>query len=1278
MDWFGSDDDLAVTEGSDEYALNMRLHSRLRRNVERYCVTSSGALSFQILDVKLYNGEKPFPSTEEFTSAEDVWSKCSSNDFYMGDMDCDDEEETYKDRNRRRVVVFIFGIMDSGATITCRVSGFRPGIYVDLGSVSTAQARRKVEDLQSALNRQHLFCKVSVRSRRPLYGWRPVQNANGTFNPNEQQINKYAYIDFPNEKNLRQATYFLKRKKYQVQEVKIQPLQKFLMQRDLVASSWCSVETYQVCDRRTTLATIEIETNIQHLQSVKREDAAPLVLASIDIECDSADGGFPSSHRDPIINIGCTFYTFGAPAEDMHRVMLCLHETDDVEGVDVRWYAKERDLLNAFHDMMVFVDPSFVVSFNGSGFDWKYISDRNDRVSGGHRFLYLGRVFSDPSPLYQKELSSSALSQNILSFFPMVGRINLDVMQYFKSRCKFSSYSLTNITKELLGKDVGKVRLDLEGWGKREVALFADLLQPHCERGTVHPDTAKRLLARVEKWEGVPPLAEMQEAAKELESIKVTLMKQKTVEGVGSLFSQLNRALLSVGDDNYRKLFAMYRMSPSSRAKIVAYGVMDCVLPLQLIIDQTVVENLTAMSQVCHTLYSDILLRGQQIKVINQIYRFASPLGFVVEKSDVHWDPDAEFEGATVVEPKKGFYGQQNGELVVCLDFASLYPSIIRAYRLCYSNLVSGVKLSGLRAYNEAKERGVEERELNGILQDATVFGRSEYHEKCPTGTFDHYDLGGRRWTFATQTSGILPEICAELLKARKRRKKMMKEAARLSREATTEEGKHKYEKIRKVHDAFQLNLKISCNSVYGFTGVGFDKGMGSCLPISTATTYNGRKMIDDTKRFMEQHFNANVIYGDTDSVFVIFPNVSSVQRAFEIGIEAGERATESLWGDKNKNGKIIDLEFEKVYTQFLLLKKKNYVGLKYEGSPDYPPKIDAKGIPLVRRDNCQILRDALGGILDAVLKRGSPKEAEQILREVLRSLVQNRFDVSQYVITKTRKRDYKISNTFTAPLGFGALTAVHENSKGVLEYFTENKRNRYLKCNKTAPCITCAGCASAIKECRPSHVARALENYRQLPYSGQTRLRQLFREKYGKVVPDALDVGNPSCVRFLLRSCVSPVVTVESLEGGLCSLCHSNLTRQPHLTAISNMLVEKSFDVPGYGDRVPYIIVKGAGKMYESTKHPVYTDLKEVDRKYYFTNMLQKPLVKIIGPLLGEATTSSIMSETLRMLEQQVSGTRTLHSYWGSQVGQQQEAVERPKKKKKSKYRKMKAVVVQ
>ena len=49
-----------------------------------------------------------------------------------------------------------------------------------------------------------------------------------------------------------------------------------------------------------------------------------------------------------------------------------------------------------------------------------------------------------------------------------------------------------------------------------------------------------------------------------------------------------------------------------------------------------------------------------------------------------HVGSDEQYEGATVIEPKKGFYDVP----IATLYFSSLYPSIMMAHNLCYTTLV--------------------------------------------------------------------------------------------------------------------------------------------------------------------------------------------------------------------------------------------------------------------------------------------------------------------------------------------------------------------------------------------------------------------------------------------------------------------------------------------------------------------------------------------------------------------------------------------------------------
>jgi DNA polymerase delta subunit 1 len=198
---------------------------------------------------------------------------------------------------------------------------------------------------------------------------------------------------------------------------------------------------------------------------------------------------------------------------------------------------------------------------------------------------------------------------------------------------------------------------------------------------------------------------------------------------------------------------------------------------------------------------------------------------------------------------------------------------------------------------------------------------------------------------------GLLPIILEELIAARKRAKKDLKNETDPFRKA--------------VLDGRQLALKISANSVYGFTGA--TVGKLPCIQISSSVTAFGRAMIDQTQQLVEAKFtkangydhDAVVIYGDTDSVMVKFGS-HDLARVMEYGREAASFVTTHFTSP-------ISLEFEKCYFPYLLISKKRYAGL-YWTNPEKWDKMDTKGIETVRRDNCRLVQTVVDTCLRKIL----------------------------------------------------------------------------------------------------------------------------------------------------------------------------------------------------------------------------------------------------------------------------------------------------------------------
>lgn len=383
-----------------------------------------------------------------------------------------------------------------------------------------------------------------------------------------------------------------------------------------------------------------------------------------------------------------------------------------------------------------------------------------------------------------------------------------------------------------------------------------------------------------------------------------------------------------------------------TRRRLAEYCLKDAYLPQRLLDKLMFIYNYVEMARVTGVPISFLLSRGQSIKVLSQLLRKAKQKNLLLPNVKQAGSEQGTYEGATVLEAKAGFYEKP----IATLDFASLYPSIMMAYNLCYCTLV----------------RSEDVRKLN--LPPECV-------NKTPSGeTFVKSSL----------QKGILPEILEELLTARKRAKADLKEA------------KDPLEKA--VLDGRQLALKISANSVYGFTGATI--GQLPCLEISSSVTSYGRQMIEHTKNLVKEKFttlggyehNAEVIYGDTDSVMVQF-GVTTVEEAMNLGREAADAISATFT-------KPIKLEFEKVYYPYLLISKKRYAGLFWT-NPDKFDKMDTKGIETVRRDNCLLVKNLVNECLHKILIDRDIPGAVQYVKNTISDLLMNRMDLSLLVITK-------------------------------------------------------------------------------------------------------------------------------------------------------------------------------------------------------------------------------------------------------------------------------------
>lgn len=245
-----------------------------------------------------------------------------------------------------------------------------------------------------------------------------------------------------------------------------------------------------------------------------------------------------------------------------------------------------------------------------------------------------------------------------------------------------------------------------------------------------------------------------------------------------------------------------------------------------------------------------------------------------------------KYKGGTVVEPKSGVYFN-----VAVLDFASLYPSLIKVHNLSYETV------------------------------------RCQ-HKECVSNKIpetEHWACIKRRGLTST-IIGSLRDVRVDYYKP-------------LTKESSLSVEEKELAKV--VSQA----LKVILNASYGVMGAEIYPLY--YLPAADATAALGRYSI---KKTIEKCVEAdiNVIYGDTDSLFLKSPSDEKVKFI-------------TNWAEKELG---IELDLEKTYRYVAFSeRKKNYLGVLEDGS------VDVKGLTGKKSHTPPFIRKAFFSIIDILSK---------------------------------------------------------------------------------------------------------------------------------------------------------------------------------------------------------------------------------------------------------------------------------------------------------------------
>lgn len=284
--------------------------------------------------------------------------------------------------------------------------------------------------------------------------------------------------------------------------------------------------------------------------------------------------------------------------------------------------------------------------------------------------------------------------------------------------------------------------------------------------------------------------------------------------------------------------------------------------------------------------------------------------------------------GGFVMDSQPGLFRN-----VLVLDFKSLYPSIIRSFKIDPLGLVQG-----------------NERDIPGFL--GSWFSRDKH---------------------------ILPDLISDLWALRDGAKKENK-------------------------SALSQAIKIIMNSFYGVLGSFgcrfFDQRLASSI------TLRGHQIINESRECIESQ-GYSIIYGDTDSIFVLLGETYKAQQAKTIGDNLANDLNH-WWQQRLKDEygieSALEIEFETHYSRFYMPtirgsdkgSKKRYAGWVDEGNG----KLIVKGLESARSDWTQLARTLQTELLTRIFNEQPYRD---YIQETLTQVLNGHYD--QQLIYRKRLR---------------------------------------------------------------------------------------------------------------------------------------------------------------------------------------------------------------------------------------------------------------------------------
>ncbi|KAJ5116216.1 hypothetical protein N7456_000564 [Penicillium angulare] len=413
---------------------------------------------------------------------------------------------------------------------------------------------------------------------------------------------------------------------------------------------------------------------------------------------------------------------------------------------------------------------------------------------------------------------------------------------------------------------------------------------------------------------------------------------------------------------SHKDLTKWYRSGkPRDIMKVIDYFVSRAQMNLEILEANELIPRTSEQARLLGIDFSSVYYRGSQFKVESLMFRIAKPENYLlVSPSRRQVGQQNALECLPLVmEPQSDFYTSP----VLVLDFQSLYPSVMIAYNYCYSTFLG----------RASSWRG----------RDKMGFMDYERQPRLLELLKDKINISPNGMIYAKQEvrQSLLAKMLTEILETRV----MVKTGMKVDKDDKI---------LQRLLNNRQLALKLIANVTYGYTSASFS-GRMPCSEIADSIVQSGRETLEKAIALIHsvERWGAEVVYGDTDSLFVHLKGRTRDQ-AFDIGEEIAQAVTDM-------NPRPIKLKFEKVYHPCVLLAKKRYVGFKYEHRNQTEPEFDAKGIETVRRDGTPAEQKIEEKALKILFRTADLSQVKSYFQRQCTKIMQGRVSIQDFCFAK-------------------------------------------------------------------------------------------------------------------------------------------------------------------------------------------------------------------------------------------------------------------------------------